>query len=385
MRKQRIALTREALYGEVWSEPIVHVATRLGLSGRGLGKLCARHEIPVPPRGWWAKKQHGHRVRQTPLPEISVKEQIVFEPRETVDKPEDPPAIAREKTTEWRIEAPEDLAISHPLVKRAAAAIRKASRESSKNRIVRWQDRYQAKLVKPGPGHLDIAVSKASVPRASRILQALLAAFERRGFAVRITEKNETFLTVLGEAFQIALVERLKQVTVKHTYGTGVDLEPSGRLMLRIGSIYHNAGVSDSATRRIENSLNRFVVNLVRRALETKRERAIHAERLERWAIQDEENRLAQQQRDSEALRRRRLRTAAIRWGRHQRNVDFVEAVERRLQDGAVSPDERGNAERWLAWASARLKAADPIGELLKDAWPSAPLRGSSPMPWNWE
>lgn len=181
----RIALTREALYGEVWSEPIVHVASRLGLSGRGLGKLCARHEIPVPPRGWWAKKQHGHRVRQTPLPELAAKEQIVFEPREK-DKPEDPPEIAREKTAEWRIEAPEDLAISHPLVKRAAAAIRTASREASKNRIVRWQDRYQAKLVKPSAGHLVIAVSKASVPRASRILQALLAAFDRRGFAVRV-------------------------------------------------------------------------------------------------------------------------------------------------------------------------------------------------------
>ena len=154
MRKQRIALTREALYREVWSEPIVHVASRLGLSGRGLGKLCARHEIPVPPRGWWAKKQHGHRVRQIPLPDISAKEQIVFEPRETVEKPEDPPEIAREKTAEWRIEVPEDLAIAHPLVKRATAAIRKASREVTKNRVVRWQDRYQAKLVKPGAGHV---------------------------------------------------------------------------------------------------------------------------------------------------------------------------------------------------------------------------------------
>lgn len=378
-------MTREALYREVWSEPIVHVASRLGLSGRGLGKLCARHEIPVPPRGWWAKKRHGHRVRQTPLPGAFAKEQIVFEPRKTIEKPEDPPEITREKTPEWRIEVPENLAISHPLVKRAAAAIRQVSREVSKNRVVRWQDRYQAKLVKPGAGHLDIAVSKASLPRASRIMQALLAAFDRRGFAVRVTEKNETFVTVLGEAFQIALIERLKQVTVKHTYGTGIDLEPSGRLMLRIGSSYHNAGVSDSTSRRIEDSLNRFAVNLVRRALEAKRERAVHAERQERWGVQDEKNRLAQQLRDSETLRRRRLRTAAVRWARHQRNVEFVNAVERRLRDASVSPEEQENAERWLSWASERLKAIDPIGELLGDAWPSAPLRGPSAMPWNWE
>jgi hypothetical protein len=381
--KQRIALTREDLYKRVWSEPIVHVAARLGMSGRGLGKMCARYRIPVPPRGWWAKKQHGHRVRQAPLPDITVKEQIVFEPKDTIEKQGDPPEIAREKTAEWRIEVREDLAITYPLVKRAAAAIRKT--RGDKKDFVRWQDRYQAKLTKPGPGNLDIAVSKGSLSRALRIMQALLAAFDRRGFAVRITDKNETFVTVMDEMFQIALVERFKQVTVKHTYGNRVDLEPSGRLMLRIGASYHNAGVSDSKSRRVEDFLNRFVVNLVRRAYEAKRQRAVNAERQERWAVQDEKNRLAQQQRDSESLRRRRLRTAAVRWARHQRKVDFVNAVERRIRERAVDPDERENAERWLRWASEGLKAADPISELLKDAWPVAPLRSPSPMPWSWE
>jgi hypothetical protein len=225
-----------------------------------------------------------------------------------------------------------------------------------------------------------VRFSKASLPRALRIIQALVAAFDRRCFAIRVTEKNETFVTVLDEAFQIALVERLKQVTVKHTYGPRVDLERSGRLMLRIGSSYHNAGVSDSPSRRIEDSLNRFVINLVRRAFEVKRERALHAERQERCAIQDEKNRLAQQQRESENLRRRRLRTAAVRWAMHQRNVEFVNAVERRLRDGSVSPEEQENAERWLSWASMRQKAVDPIGELLRGASPSAPLRPSASM-----
>ena len=386
MSKERIALTREKLYEQVWSEPIVHVARRLGLSGRGLGKLCARYEIPVPPRGWWAKKQHGHAVRRIPLPPSDdIGTDIVFQPGEVEPQLDEPHEVARERDPGWLITVPEDLVVSHRLVKQAASAARKASREVKRNGVVRWQDRYQAKLVKPGAGHVDIAVSKASLPRASRIIQALLAACDRRGFAIRVTDKNETFVTVLGEAFQIALVERLKQVTVKHTYGPRVDLEPSGRLMLRIGSSYHNAGVSDSPSRRIEDSLNRFVVNLVRRALEAKRARALHAERQERWVIQDVKNRLAQQQRDSETLRRRLLRTAAVRWARHQRNVEFVNAVEGRLRDGSVSPDEREKAEQWLSWASERLKVVDPVGELLTAAWPSAPLRAPSPMPWNWE
>ena len=386
MPKERIALTREKLYEQVWSEPIVHVARRLGLSGRGLGKLCARYDIPVPPRGWWAKKRHGQAVRRLPLPPSDdTATAIVFQPGEVEPQLDEPHEVERERDPAWLITVSEDLVVSHSLVKQAASAARKALREAKKDGVVRWQDRYQAKLVKPGAGHVDIAVSKASLPRASRIMQALLAAFDRRGYAIRITEKNEMFVTVLGEAFQIALVERLKQVTVTHTYGPRVDLEPSGRLMLRIGSSYHNAGVSDSPSRRIEDSLNRFVINLVRRALEANRARALHAERQERWVIQDEKNRLGQQQRDSETLRRRRLRTAAVRWARHQRNVEFVNAVEGRLRGGSVSPEEQENAEQWLSWASERLKAVDPIRELLRDAWPSAPLRAPSAMPWNWD
>jgi hypothetical protein len=45
--------------------------------------------------------------------------------------------------------------------------------------------------------------------------------------------------------------------------------------MLRIGSSHQNAGVADSPSRRVEDSLNRFVTNLVRRVLLAKHERAL--------------------------------------------------------------------------------------------------------------
>jgi hypothetical protein len=46
---------------------MIHVGKEYGLSDRGLAKLCTRHEIPVPPRGYWAKIAHGHKVPQTAL------------------------------------------------------------------------------------------------------------------------------------------------------------------------------------------------------------------------------------------------------------------------------------------------------------------------------
>src|SRR5689334_12586006 len=63
-----IILTRKELYDRVWTEPIQKLSKDFGLSDVGLAKTCRRYAIPVPPRGYWAKKQAGHNVRQTPLP-----------------------------------------------------------------------------------------------------------------------------------------------------------------------------------------------------------------------------------------------------------------------------------------------------------------------------
>ena len=46
------------------------LAKRWGLSGRGLAKACQRLQIPVPPRGFWAKVHSGQRVRRPRLPEL---------------------------------------------------------------------------------------------------------------------------------------------------------------------------------------------------------------------------------------------------------------------------------------------------------------------------
>ena len=47
-------LNREDLYALVWSEPMVKVARRFGISDVGLAKACRRHKIPLPGRAYWA-------------------------------------------------------------------------------------------------------------------------------------------------------------------------------------------------------------------------------------------------------------------------------------------------------------------------------------------
>jgi hypothetical protein len=60
--------TRQQLYELVWAGPITTLAKTLAISDVGLAKACRRGDIPVPPRGYWARLNAGQRVARTPLP-----------------------------------------------------------------------------------------------------------------------------------------------------------------------------------------------------------------------------------------------------------------------------------------------------------------------------
>ena len=57
MSQTRIRLTRAELYEKVWATPMRSLAKEFGLSDVGLAKVCRKHNIPVPPVGYWRRKE----------------------------------------------------------------------------------------------------------------------------------------------------------------------------------------------------------------------------------------------------------------------------------------------------------------------------------------
>src|SRR5262245_5050183 len=171
-RAMSIQITRRDLYDRVWAEPIQKLSKEFGLSDVGLAKVCRRHGIPVPPRGYWAKKQAGHNVRKAPFssePPERCADTIHLIPQPRPEVPEQPevtihPSIAAESEQENRIAPPsEDLRITHPLL-RSTRDYWKATRGSA----LHWPN--------PLPRHVHIGVSVALRPRALRLVQALVSA-----------------------------------------------------------------------------------------------------------------------------------------------------------------------------------------------------------------
>jgi hypothetical protein len=63
-----ITLTRQKLYEMVWSEPMISLAKSFGISDVALAKRCRAFDVPIPYRGYWARKAAGQNPRSCRCP-----------------------------------------------------------------------------------------------------------------------------------------------------------------------------------------------------------------------------------------------------------------------------------------------------------------------------
>jgi hypothetical protein len=57
---------RNELYEKVWEKPLKRVAEEYGVSDVAIGKACRKLMIPLPGRGYWAKKAANQPVEPRP-------------------------------------------------------------------------------------------------------------------------------------------------------------------------------------------------------------------------------------------------------------------------------------------------------------------------------
>ncbi len=288
-RPEVIELTREQLFERVWSKSAVEVAKELGISGRGLGKRCEKHRIPTPPRGYWARKASVRKARQPKLPVLKDNkarlEILHFSvPCEDSSLGEDiDERIAAESRAENAITVSSELNRPHELVKATKSALG-ASKPGKYGR-----------LHPHGEDALNMVVGPQSVARALRILDALVKALERRGYAVRVGRKYgklHSIVDVDGEEIEFDLTEmsrrgeRELEATEKDRWKYGLRrsaglsttepvFEPSGQLVLAIQSYSFTSfrrSWRDGKKQRVEDCLNAFVCGLIRVA-EDRRQR----------------------------------------------------------------------------------------------------------------
>lgn len=371
---------RDELYEEVWTTPMQTLAKKYGISDVGLAKTCRKLFIPLPGRGYWARKEAGQKVERLALPPL--KERIVLQ--KPTPRPE-PPKLSdfAEPEEITQIEQLEQTAgeallkrgsLSHPLIVEARGAFKHA--QVSESKILWTRERC-----------LDIRVSKDRLDRAFRIMAGIISALEDRGFAVAVEtrrqEKQEvqTVAKIYGQVIRFGLTEKIERVEIAAppkggllervlTYGgKPVTHEPSGRLSIEVWTEwgYNRRNWRDGKTQRLEDQLPQVVAGFMRLAL------ADRAEVRKRAAEEREKQRIAEERANleksikTEQSKVNALRNAAARWSRAQQIRAFIcAATDAAVQNG--QPIEPGAPfGEWILWAERQADRLDP----LKDSPPS--------------
>ena len=175
-------VSREALYKMVWSEPMLRVAARFGVSSSYMARVCTLLNVPRPERGYWAKLAVGKAPKQPPLPEPRPGDQLEWTrdgalPKRARSLPRPPDQRPRRKRTARR-----QLPDRHPLVS-AAKPLFETGRLS-------WRTQY----LKPTKRLLvDLAVTKTGLDKAIAFANGFFLALEARDHRVVIAPNSEQF------------------------------------------------------------------------------------------------------------------------------------------------------------------------------------------------
>jgi hypothetical protein len=224
---------RDELYENVWKQTLTSLVLKYGVSAVAIGKTCRKLQIPLPGRGYWAKKAHGHSVTRKPLPKLREVPRVVrYRPAAVVNKvPSPPPKPEFPVEAEGRIELAridQMLSAGAFSVKKPRKALRHTLVVATRN-ILSHASPYKGILQTPwNESCLDIRVSKPSLRRGLGIMAAVIAVLEDNGVKVRVIpgdrsygdQSSQTTATIFGENIHFGIIERTKHMQVRTGYNS---------------------------------------------------------------------------------------------------------------------------------------------------------------------
>lgn len=363
--------TRQELYDLVWTEPMTKLAARYDISGNGLAKACRRADIPVPERGYWARKAAGKKVTQTPLPDAKADtlRSVTIEP--PGQKPEPPAPPPPPASVQEKIEA----------AKQSGKPVTVPKTLSSPHRIVQsWLDEdrreRQARRHDPYFGNWHKPVDKTDLDkRRLRILSAMFKALEERGYKL-VADSNRYVRQVQieqgHEKFTISLEERIRQVRrelTKEDRAKGYFSEnqkwtqekiATGELILKITEA-DRYGISgewrDEPDAPIESKLDDVVARIAGMYEALRLRRIKEAEEAERRRKIEEERYRAEKERKREVVRARRLVSYCEDW----KLACDVRASIAAVETCPLAAEKAEEFAAWKAWALDHVDRLDPL------------------------
>ncbi|MCP3404061.1 hypothetical protein [Bradyrhizobium sp. CCGB01] len=368
--------TRKELYDLVWSQPMRTVAAGLGISDVALAKHCKKADIPVPERGYWARKQAGKPTIQIALPprfpsasdrigesaggndwgpDWAVKfKEVAIPPVPTFD--EDMRSVEqRARKLVGQVRCRRAFEPAHPLVAKLLA-----QDEERRKDFAKWRSDYYAPKYDTGIERRRLLVINALFLAAARL--GCRSSMSTSKYGQAAANERDICITI-GRSHVHFTIEPIKSRKESQ----------KERLRLAFGTARDRANANkfweDGDENRLEDQLTDILVEMLVSAEASYRNGLI---RHREWVIgrkadaeaelkrrQDETERKARELKERlERERIRRLLSQAKALDRANQIRAYVESARLGLGEMTITQEE---FENWANWAQQEADRIDPL------------------------
>ena len=378
---------REALYNEVWSEPMTTVSKRYGMSDNGLRKHCKTLGIPMPSLGYWAKVQAGQKVPRTDLPKVTgdvrhhirnyfikfktdieklTKAELVSDEEFSLLTEETKKAIKEicsQVQVKSQLRSPHHLITEHQTEilyrKKRDKALKQASFSSN------WYANVKSEYRDNKPV-LPINVSESNMNRTYRILNAIINTLEEMEGSTQVKvqytnqPKDEAYFFVISSGFDFEIKEDTRKKGPSKNNG---ESQPCLVLSIRSGYTDNEQAkleYKDRDNEPLETQVGKILLDMFVIANKRCGLQEIRRRKEQRaWDEQKRQWRL-EQMRKGQLDQLKLLEQNSSDWYKAEQIRKFADALEGKINEVAIE-EKRDKLLRWLKWARDKADWLDPL------------------------
>ena len=350
-----IELTRQELYEQVWSKPMVTLAKEYSLSDNGLRKICKKYDVPIPPMGHWQKSQFNKKTTKIPLPKKDKEEEIKI-------NIQDSKLIAN---TEKLIKN----AVAEKIRNNSSLILKVADRLNKPDEIiVKTQANIEKKkvlesysplkgTVQTDRGFPSIIVSPKNISRSLRILDNLIKNFRLLGYKIDLWDEGLKIVAYDDDKMSIYIREKSNAVDTTSDYGwKSRELVPNGKLSVKVQR-FGTFEFTDTNKSIEEDKNEKILIKIESKFQEMFKKR-------QQWKLHEQKQEdlrkieLAKQKLKEDELNKfTGFYNDAHRWKKFTILKEYHTFLESQENKSA-------ELQEWLSWAKSKLDWYNPMVEL---------------------
>jgi hypothetical protein len=345
---------RKTLYDQLWSVPGWRLCATYGISDVGLAKVCKRYQIPRPPRGYWARRAVGQKIKRPPLPKVPEHLRIVnIKGCSMAESPIDVDSSEVQKPIPASAGAPNHFNRPHPLS------------ETTRQHLASAKPDHDGLLRSNPATAIDVRVSPDRLDRCISVISALFNRWEAMGGSIELGAKVDgvdgvTTAIVLGDdrlgMYFTEGVNEQKPLTDPTRLTGYINIFITGETRREFRRRW-----SDTKSQRVERMFNPLLETLTTTLTKMKTER-LDAECVQRQKKKSQARRKVIATDDSrEFYWQQELLEKVDRWHNARRIREYLSALKAAIEGGHQRVANPEGFEAWISWAARFADRIDPL------------------------